>query len=101
MKWIDYIYGTNKLKKDSLGIVETAALSMGIMGPSDSISITVIMMTALAGYSSPLVFLFSMICIGLVSVSVIKLNQHFPSSDSVYHFAEKILGKKAGFIAAG
>jgi Amino acid transporters len=90
---------TNKLKNNSLGIVETAALSVGIMGPSASISIIVIMMTSLAGYSSPFVLFFSMICVGLVSISIIKLNMHFPSSGSVYHFAEVILGKKVGFIS--
>lgn len=90
---------TNKLQKNSLGMVETAALSVGIMGPSASISVIVIMMASLAGYSSPFVLFVSMLCVGLVSVAVIKLNQHFPSSGSVYHFAEEILSKRAGFIA--
>ena len=59
---------TNKLKKENLGIFETLALSVAIMGPSASISIAIILMVLSTGYSAPLVFLLSMICIGLVSV---------------------------------
>ena len=90
---------TNTLKKEDLGIFETLALSVAIMGPSASISITILLMVSSTGYSAPLVFLLSMICIGLVSVSIVKLNQYFPSSGSVYYFAEKIVGRKAGFLS--
>lgn len=90
---------SNRLKKDSLSILETIALSVGIMGPSASISVIVIMMASLTGYSAPLVLFISMVCVGLVSVSIIKLNQYFPSSGSVYYFAEKILGRRVGFIS--
>lgn len=90
---------TNKLKKDSLSTLETVALSMAIMGPSASISVIVIMMASLTNYSAPLVLFISMVFIGLISVSIIKLNQYFPSSGSVYYFAEEILGKRVGFIS--
>lgn len=89
----------NTLKKENLGIFETLALSVAIMGPSASISITIILMVLTTGYSAPLVFFLSMIGIGLVSVSIVKLNQYFSSSGSVYYFAEKILGKRAGFLS--
>ena len=90
---------SNKLKKDSLSVLETVALSVAIMGPSASISVVIIMMASLTNYSAPLVLFISMVCVGLVSVSIIKLNQYFPSSGSVYFFAEEILGKRAGFIS--
>lgn len=90
---------TNSLKKDSLSIMETIALSVAIMGPSASISVIIIMMASLTSYSAPFVLFISMVCVGLVSVSIIKLNQYFPSSGSVYYFAEEILGKRAGFIS--
>ncbi|MDP4093421.1 MAG: APC family permease [Bacillota bacterium] len=88
-----------KLKKNSLNIFETLALSVAIMGPSASISVTVILMAFYAGCSSPLIFLISMVCIGLISVSIIALNKYFPSSGSVYNFAEKTLGRRTGFIS--
>jgi len=90
---------TNELKKENLGIFETLALSVAMMGPSASISITILLMVLYTGYSAPLVYLLSMIAVGLVSVSVIKLNRYFPSSGSVYSFAEKILGRRVGFLS--
>ncbi len=90
---------TEKLNKDSLNIFETMALSVAIMGPSASISVTVILLSIYSGVSSPLIYLISMACVALVSISVIALNRYFPSSGSVYNFAEKTLGKKAGFIS--
>ncbi len=88
----------DKLKKDSLNLLETIALSVAMMGPSASIAITVGMMGNFVNCSEPLVFLVSMIIIGLVAVSIVKLNQYFPSSGSVYFFAQKTLGKRAGFV---
>ena len=69
------------------------------MGPSASISVIVIMMAFYTNYSAPFVLIVSMVCVGIISVSIIKLNQYFPSSGSVYYFAEKILGKRAGFVS--
>lgn len=89
----------NKLEKNSLTITETIALSVAIMGPSASISMVVMMMSFTTAYSAPLVIVISMICIGLVSISVIKLNQFFPSAGSVYYFAEKTLGRRVGFVS--
>lgn len=89
----------NKLKKDSLNIFETIALSVAIMGPSASISIVVGMMASYTNYSAPLVFAISMIIVGFVANSVVKLNQYFPSSGSVYYFIEKTLGARAGFVS--
>lgn len=90
---------TSKLRKDSLSALETVALSVAMMGPSASISVIVIMMAQITAYSAPLVLFVSMLGVGLVAISIIKLNQYFPSSGSVYNFAEKTLGKKAGFVA--
>jgi amino acid transporter len=90
---------SHQLKKENLGIFETLALSVAMMGPSVSISITIIQMALCTGYSAPLVFLLSTGAVGLVSVSIVKLNQYFPSSGSVFYFAEKTLNRKAGFLA--
>jgi amino acid transporter len=89
----------NKFKKDSLSIFETIALSVAIMGPSASIAMIVGMMASFTGYSAPLVFLISMLVVGITAISIAKLNQYFPSSGSVYSFVEKSLGKRAGFIS--
>lgn len=90
---------TNKLQKENLGIFETLALSVAMMGPSASISITIILMVMYTGYGAPLAFLLSMLAVGLVSVSIVKLNRYFPSSGSVYYFAEQILGRRTGFLS--
>ena len=90
---------TGSLKKDSLSVLETVALSVAVMGPSASVSVIVILMAEITVYSAPLVLFISMLTVGLVAVSIIKLNQYFPSSGSVYGFAEKTLGRKAGFVA--
>ena len=88
-----------QLKKDSLNVFQTIALSVAIMGPSASIAITAGMIGSQAGASVPLVFLVSMVIVGCVAVSIVKLNQTFPSAGSVYYFVEKTLGKRAGFIS--
>lgn len=87
------------LKKDNLGIFETLALSVAIIGPSAAIAIVIVLMVQQTGYSAPLVFLLSMIGIGLVSISIIKMNRYVPSSGSVYNFAKKSLGRRIGFLA--
>ena len=87
------------LKKDSLNIFQTIALSVAIMGPSASIAITAGMIGSQVGSSAPLVFLVSLLIVGCVAVSIVKLNQTFSSAGSVYYFVEKTLGRRAGFIS--
>ncbi|MBU4437934.1 MAG: APC family permease, partial [Firmicutes bacterium] len=89
----------DQLKKDSLNVFQTIALSVAIMGPSASIAITAGMIGSQAGSSVPLVFLVSLLIVGCVAVSIVKLNQTFPSAGSVYYFVEKTLGRRAGFIS--
>lgn len=76
---------TEQLKKDSLNIFQTIALSVDIMGPSASIAITAGMIGAQVGPSVALVFLVSMVIVGCVAISIVKLNQTFPSAGSVYY----------------
>jgi len=89
----------DRLKKDSLNIFQTIALSVAIMGPSASIAITAGIIGSHVGSAVPLVFLVSLLIVGCVAVSIVKLNQTFPSAGSVYYFVEKTLGKRAGFIS--
>lgn len=89
----------DRLKKDSLNIFQTIALSVAIMGPSASIAITAGMIGSHVGSSVPLVFLVSLVIVGCVAVSIVKLNQTFPSAGSVYYFVEKTMGRRAGFIS--
>lgn len=84
----------DSLKKDNLNIFQTIALSVAIMGTSASIAITTGMIGSHAGSSVPLVFLLSLLIVGCVAVSIVKLNQTFPSVGSVYYFVEKTLEKK-------
>ena len=89
----------NKLKKESLNIVETIALSAAIMAPSANTSITVPLVIGIAGYSVGITFIFAIFLTILLSIAIIKFNRYFPSAGSLYTFTEKGLGKKAGFVS--
>lgn len=87
-----------RLNKDSLNVFETLALSVAIMGPSASIAITAGIIASFANYSVSLVYVIAMAIVGSVAVSIVKLNEYFPSAGSVYFFAQQTLGKRAGFV---
>ncbi|PJI07495.1 MULTISPECIES: APC family permease [Clostridium] len=88
----------SNLKKDNLSIIETIALSVAIIAPTAAMSINVSLMAGSASFSVPLIFLVSTVVVGLVSFSIIKFNHYFSSAGSLYTFAGKALGKRAGFI---
>ena len=87
------------LKKNHLNIIETVALSVAIIAPTAAMSLNISLMAKTASFSSPLIFLISMIVVGLVAYSIIKFNQYLSSSGSLYTFTKESLGKKMGFTA--
>lgn len=89
----------SNLKKDNLSIIETIALSVAIIAPTAVMALNVSLMAEKAQFSAPLVFLISMIIVGLVSYSIIEFNHYISSAGSLYTFNEKALGKKAGFTS--
>ncbi|MFB5192831.1 APC family permease [Alicyclobacillus fastidiosus] len=87
------------LKKDSLSLVETVALSAAVMAPSVSMALNVSLITGLAGYSVTIIFLISVVITFCVSATIIKFNQMFSTSGSLYKFTEYGLGKKAALVS--
>lgn len=87
------------LKKDSLSIIETIALSVAIIAPTAAMALNVSLMAVTCSFSVPLVFLISTIVVGLVSYSIIKFNHYISASGSLYAFTKKALGSKMGFTS--
>ncbi|HEY8803958.1 MAG TPA: APC family permease [Clostridium sp.] len=87
------------LKKDNLNVIETVALSVAIIAPTAAMSLNISLMAKTASFSSPLIFLISMIVVGFVSYSIIKFNQYLSNSGSLYAFTKEALGEKTGFTA--
>ncbi|GMA62027.1 APC family permease [Alicyclobacillus fastidiosus] len=87
------------LKKDSLSLVETVALSAAVMAPSVSMALNVSLITGLAGYSVTIIFLISVVITFCVSATIIKFNQMFSTSGSLYKFTEYGLGKKVALVS--
>lgn len=89
----------NKLKKGSLNVVETIAISAAIMAPSANTSITVPLVIGTSGASIGITFIFAIILAFLLSIAIIKFNKHSPSAGSLYTFTREGLGSKPGFIS--
>jgi amino acid transporter len=87
------------LKKDSLSLVETIALSAAVMGPSVSMALNVSLITGLVNYSVTLIFLISVAITFCVSAAIIKFNKMFSTSGSLYKFTEYGLGKKIALVS--
>ncbi|KHD84463.1 APC family permease [Heyndrickxia ginsengihumi] len=87
------------LKKDSLSLVETIALSAAVMGPSVSMALNVSLITGLVNYSVTLTFLISVLITFCVSTAIIKFNKMFSTSGSLYKFTEYGLGKKMALVS--
>jgi amino acid transporter len=87
------------LKKDSLNLVETIALSAAVMAPSASMALNVSLITGLVGYSVTVVFLLAVAITFCISAAIIKFNQMFSTSGSLYKFTEYGLGKKAALVS--
>jgi amino acid transporter len=89
----------NKLKKGSLNIVETIALSAAIMAPSASMALTMPLIIGISNYSIGIIFVFAMILTVFISISIIRFNKHLPSAGSLYAFTKVAVGKKLGFVS--
>lgn len=89
----------NELKKNSLNILETIALSAAIMAPSANAAISVPLVVGISGASVGISFIFAIATTILLSVVILKFNQYFPTAGSLYTFTAQGLGNKAGFVS--
>jgi Amino acid transporters len=89
----------SKLRKGSLNIIETIALSAAIMAPSANTSITVPLVIGISGFSVGITFIFAILLTILLSIAIVKFNRHSPSAGSLYTFTKIGLGKQTGFVS--
>ncbi|MBX5437457.1 MAG: APC family permease [Alicyclobacillaceae bacterium] len=86
------------LKRDSLNLVETIALSAAVMAPSASMALNVSLVSALVGVSVTVVFLIAMAITFCISAAIIKFNQLYSTSGSLYKFTEYSLGRRVALV---
>jgi len=89
----------NQLKKNQLNFFEVIAMSVAIMAPTFAMASNTPWLASESGYSLGLVFIITMLVVGLVSISFIKFNKKFSTAGSVYSFTTAALGKKVGVVS--
>lgn len=89
---------TGELRR-RLGPTEAMALSVALMAPTLSASLNGAGIAGLVDASVPLVMLVTMVAIGLIGFSFIRLTQTYNHAGSVYAFTGVTLGPRAGFFA--
>src|SRR4051794_15215453 len=82
-----------------LGMLQTVAISVGVMAPTLAMSITGVQASALIGRAAPLAYVVAALGVGLVAYGFVRLSAHVAHAGSVYGFVGSALGPRAGFIA--
>lgn len=89
---------TNVLRKE-LRIVETMALSIGLMSPALAMSAAGAGAAGIVGRAVPLVFLFAGVGIAFVAYGFIYLSRHYAHAGNAYGLVGVSLGPRSGFVA--
>jgi amino acid transporter len=82
-----------------LDLLQTAAVSVGVMAPTLAMSITGVAPARLIGRAAPLAYVVAALGVGLVAYGFVRLSGAFASAGSVYGFVGAVLGPRAGFVA--
>jgi amino acid transporter len=82
-----------------LRLLETAALSVGVMAPTLAMSITGPAAAKQLGRATPLAFALAGICVALVAFGFVRLASEFSHAGSVYAFVGRSLSPRWGFVA--
>jgi amino acid transporter len=82
-----------------LRLLETVALSVGVMAPTLAMSITGPAVAAHLGRATPLAFVIAGICVALVAFGFVRLASEFSHAGSVYAFVGLSLAPRWGFVA--
>jgi amino acid transporter len=82
-----------------LDLVQTAAVSVGVMAPTLAMSITGVAPARLIGRAAPLAYVMAALGVGLVAYGFVRLSGAFAHAGSVYGFVGAALGPRAGFVA--
>jgi amino acid transporter len=87
------------LLRRQLGVIATAAVSVGVMAPTLAMSITATGPAGLLGRAATLAYVFAGLGVGLVAYGFVRLASVFADAGSVYAFVGQVLGPRAGFVA--
>ena len=82
-----------------LRLLETAALSVGVMAPTLAMSITGPAAAKELGRATPLAFLIAAAAVALVAFGFVRLAAEFSHAGSVYAFVGRSLSARWGFVA--
>lgn len=96
----DSVDGTSapaQLKRE-LGFLETIALSIGISAPTAVLALNGVLPASLIGKATPLAFAFAAVIVALVAFMYIQFTRAYASAGSVYSFAGRGWGPRAGFF---
>jgi amino acid transporter len=86
------------LLRGRLGLLSTAAVSVGVMAPTLAMSITAVEPARLLGRAAPLAYVVAGLGVGLVAYGFVRLAGVFASAGSVYAFVGQTIGPRAGFV---
>lgn len=81
-----------------LGFLETIALSIGISAPTAVLALNGVLPASLVGKATPLAFAFAAVGVALVAYVFVQFTRQFASAGSVYSFAGRGWGPRAGFF---
>jgi len=89
---------TTRLRRE-LRLFETIAVSLGIMAPTAVLALNGVLPASLVGSGVGLVLVIASVGIAFVAYGFIRMAQQFAHAGSVYAFAGRTLGPRAGFFA--
>ncbi len=82
-----------------LGVIQVAALSLGLMAPTAAMALNGSLAASIAGTAVPLVFFFALVTIALVAYAFVEFARQYATAGSVYTFNGVALGARAGFLS--
>src|SRR5712692_6603842 len=82
-----------------LRFMETASVSVGVIAPTKTMSVTGVAAATALGRAAPLAFAVAALGVGLVAYGFVRLAGEFSHAGSVYAFVGKTLGPRPGFLA--
>jgi amino acid transporter len=81
-----------------LRLLETAAVSVGVMAPTLAMSVTGVAAAQQLGRAVSLAFVVAGLGVGLVAYGSVRLSREVSSAGSVYAFVGRALSPRWGFV---
>src|SRR3954467_9799051 len=92
--------GARALRRE-LRLLETAAVSVGVMAPTLAMSVTGVAAAQQLGRAGALAFVVPGLGVGLVAYGFVRLSREVSSAGSVYAFVGRALSPRWGFVTVG